>query len=324
MEELENVNLPDVDENDIIEDEVLEEQELEEDDLLVKDDKEVPKEVEKGSEGVPISEDFINYLKEYQVEIPEGVTTYEDLVIELVNKQRLNSEIDNETIEVAKLINSVGLDNFIRDYYLGTKELDEQLAQMEQLDDYSVIKAYFIAQGYQEDEAEAKAVRISQRGEEYMKTFRQDIMEDVRKAVEAKKQEIINERLEKLKSQSQENPFLEEYNSFREQISTTINEFEGFDFFPLNDKRKKELFDFVTALDKDGYTYFEKYIQDPKNLLTLAYISMNWDDFMTSLINHYTNGVKEEIFQTIRDVRDETKSRALKPGLISKSIMDEY
>lgn len=324
MEGIDDFNLPELPEEEMIEDDTLHDDAIADevdDDVLEKGDNGNDNATEGGS---PISKDFIDYLKEFEVEVPDGVTTYEDLVVELINKQRINSSPDDEVMQMAKAIAEVGPETFLREYYLGTKEFDEQLSQLESLDDYSLIKSYFVAQGYEDKEAEEKTLRISKRGDEYMRSFREDIMDDIRSAIEKKKQEVLNERLSKIKESASDDSFVKEYTGFRDEIASTIDSFEGFEFLPLNESRKKELFDFVTGMDEDGYTFFEKYIQDPKNLLTLAYISMYWDDFMTSLINHYTNGVKEEVFETIRDVRDETKRRAIKPGTVSRSVMDEY
>lgn len=275
---------------------------------------------EEEGEGTPLSSLFIEYLKDNGVEIPEGVSTYEDLVYRLLNKPK-----EEEADDDVKIIKEIGLDNYLREHLFGQKELTEKIEQINSFGEAELLYEYFRTLGYDEDKINDKVNRILSRSKDYVEAYVSDVKEELVSRAKKEVEFTVRDRLEKILSETKEQSKAveEAYASFVREVDKVLPSFNRFLDFEVDDSRKKELRRFVTEMNEQGYTHFESFVQQPENLVKTAYMALYFDDIINSV---YKKGYIEAQRKLLKDttVPQQGKGKGNGGNSLNLNVMNEY
>lgn len=227
-------------------------------------------------------------------------------------KTELSYELDNY------LSNGGRIESFFSDFITASKELNDQLEVIREMSDKELLYADFINKGFSEEEAIEFVDDLEKKGKIHSKA--QVLRDQIEKGIELIKQqklkEILEDQNQNLKAINEKE--LEQIEKEKIDLANRLSSINSILNFPITEKQKEELFDFITETDEQGYTKLDRALQSNENLIFVSFLLLYGNDF----INYLQTFFKERSKRIFYD-------KLLKEPIISQpktklSIKDDF
>ena len=253
--------------------------------------------------GLQINE---NTLQKYSPdEIFEGV--YKALEKKVLEKHK--DEIERNVYKTTEahlldefLVNGGNIDDFISYYSsqkIGLDKYDKLLEEIKSYAPEQYLYVNLLENGFSEEEAIEYIDNLMQEGlleKEYQKEIRK-----LEKKIELDKKKLIEESLQGLSEQAKKQAIEEqrEIENSKAEIATYLSKTDSFYGYPLNEKQKEEVFDFITVRDEEGLTGLDRYLQSNRNILAVAIFSLFGNEILKSAETFGNERGKRKFFEKL-------------------------
>lgn len=240
-------------------------------------------------------------------------TGTQEEMIELLSKvaeKKVDSKFDDmlsslpkENAEVIRAIrNGASLEDA---YNLSQQEVDYESVDLEDANNQAnIVGTYLESQGFSEESINRKISSFYKGGT--LKEEALEYREKLQKAQEKTKEEFYSNL--KKENEEAEARQIEESKEFRESV-TSMRSIGGFD---VSEQEANELYDFITKVDKDGKTEFEKQDNDEVRLLHALFVKngMNKDKLTKDIVKKESFKIKRQI-DNVKDTKALSRSQSI-------------
>lgn len=243
----------------------------------------------------------------WAVDEDEKPTTIEDLISYISNIVEENSVPEYSDPRIKQLDEYVKNGGSFDDFYNGmSEELKYDSLDMEdESNQKAVIKEYLKLQGYSDDQVSSKLERYEDAD------MLEDEANDAVEILKNIKQQQLEEqqRAQQLEYEERQRQIVE----FSENLNKEIFNLTNIRGLNIPKEDRKQLFDYITKVDKDGYTQYQKDFgkNQIKNIIESAYFTMKGDALLTEAAKGGQTSAVKKLRQIMKSSSKNHSSKSL-------------
>lgn len=237
----------------------------------------------------------------------EKPTTIEDLVQYITDLVDENSTPTYSDPRIKQLDEYVKNGGSFDDFYNGmSEELKYDTLDMEdESNQKAVIKEYLKLQGYSDDQVNSKLERYEDAD------MLEDEANDAIKILKSIKQQQLEQQqqAQQLAYEEQQRQIVE----FAENLNKEIFNLTSIRGLNIPKEDRKQLYDYITKVDKDGYTQYQKDFgkNQIKNIIESAYFTMKGDALLTEAAKGGQTSAVKKLRQILKSSSKNHSSKSL-------------